>query len=743
MSQVKIEVEADTKKAKNNISQLTREVEKLERQADKASKKQINLNGRLSTKNITPSNNPSVNTPKTGGAMNGLGNMANNAVWRAGGQLPMGDMLAQFSKFGGAMAGMTTAVVGAGVAIKKMYDSMQSFVEKGAESARQFEEINTRLSTLDKNLGGFGQTSALTEYVQGLSANGTSEIDKLSEVAQKLLVSFGGNQAKVKEWLPIVDDIGVGTHMGADTIGEIVAQLANGGKVDMRDITKLNSKAIPVFAELGKVLGTTAEEAQKMAKDGKVSTEQMMEAIKSLRNTYYKNMSGDVSSSTLDGTKATREAMESLAKQASALVSNDEMMKRNNQMAGEWEANKNNLIYKAEMEKIGDVAGRASVGLDRFSQQMSDIGDNIGEWTADIITALTGGGKRGDRLNAKIRGWNSDSKLKGNVSVEELSRQTSSELSGWLLNEEKKKDMLTATIAQGGEDYWSLSKETRDKMHEALANATKAVEVLKEANEIAYQREQQQRDEARRQEAKDKSRREYVAKHGTNQEMAQNAGFEGYYQMTERQKELEDLLKGEGLDDDQLEELQKIKSVLEAIDKRDAEDKRKEQELRKLSADIVDDRTKYSWEVSDKLDDVAEYADKTGGNVGQLQEKLLDKLEKDIVDNYKKSGGRGTQLTPHGTIYDYYSQNQYTASGMSTEFTDYQQYLRQVGGFVKHIDSAYQLAQGKDITDVEKMTQVQKQMDLMSCQIKKTNEQLQVLKDIRDKKTPNLVPMAQ
>lgn len=417
-------------------------------------------------------------------------------------------------------------------------------------------------------------------------------------------------------------------------------------------------------------------------------------------------------------------------------------------MADEWKTHKNNLIYQAEMEKIGDVAGRASVGLDRFKQQLSDIADGTGEFAADMtafFVRLFGGefATRADRLNAEVNKWNSDSKLKGKVSVEELSRQTSSELSGWLLKEEKKKDMLTATIAQGGEDYWFLSKDTRDTMHEALANATKAVQVLKEANEIAYQREQKERVEARKQETRDKSHREYVATHGTNQEMAQNAGFEDYHQMTERQKTLEDLLKGEGLDDDQLEELQKIKSVLENIDKRDAEEKRKEQELRKLSADIVDSRTKYSWEVSDKMDDVADYAIKTGGNVGQLQDKLLDKLEKDIVDNYKKSGGRGTQTTPHGTIYDYYSQNQYTASGMSTEFTDYQQYLRQIGGYSKHIDSAYQLAQGKDITDVEKMTQVQKQMDLMSCQVKKTNEQLQVLKDIRDRKTPNLVPMAQ
>lgn len=135
------------------------------------------------------------------------------------------------------------------------------------------------------------------------------------------MVSFGGNQKKVKDWLPIVDDIGVGTHMGANTIGEIVAQLAQGGKVDMRDINKLNTKAIPIFEQLGKVLGTTADEATKMAKEGKVSAEQMMEAIK-LLGRVYKDMSGDVSSKTLEGTQSTREAMESLAKQKSALVSN-------------------------------------------------------------------------------------------------------------------------------------------------------------------------------------------------------------------------------------------------------------------------------------------------------------------------------------------------------------------------------------------------------------------------------------
>lgn len=97
----------------------------------------------------------------------------------------------------------------------------------------------------------------------------------------------------------------------------------------------------------------------------------------------------------------------------------------------------------------------------------------------------------------------------------------------------------------------------------------------------------------------------------------------------------------------------------------------------------------------------------------------------------------------HGQIYDYYSQNQFTQSGMSTEFTDYIQYLKQVGRFTKNIESGYQLAQGKEITDIEKMTQVQKQMDLMSCQIKKANEQLGVLKDIRDKKITGLVPQAQ
>lgn len=183
MSQVKIEVEADVKKAKNNIAQLTNEVQKLERQADRASKKQININGRLNTKNITTSHAPSLNTTKTGGAMNALGNMTNNAVMRAGGSLPMGELLGQFTKLGGAVGGVTTGVGLVATAMKKMYDNMQNFVEKGAESAKKFEEINTRLSTIDKNLGGFGETTALTEYIQDLSANGTSDIDKLSEVA--------------------------------------------------------------------------------------------------------------------------------------------------------------------------------------------------------------------------------------------------------------------------------------------------------------------------------------------------------------------------------------------------------------------------------------------------------------------------------------------------------------------------------------------------------------------------------
>lgn len=736
MSQVKIEVEADTKKAKANIAQLTNEVVKLEKQADKASKKKLNLGGSVNTRTNNNNNIPSLHN---GGVQPTGGNGSNPS----GGSSSLGGLIGNFSGVAASVGAVAAGIAGVAKAVETLYNKMEDFVAVGAESAKNFESINTSLSTLNKNVGGSGNTGSLTEFIQKLAANGVSDIKELSEAAQKLMVSFKGDQQAITDWLSIIDDVGAGTGMGAGAIGEIVAQLANGGKPDIRDLSRLKNRGIPIFESLGEVLNVSADEAEAMAKAGKATSEQMLEAIRVLQRTKYNNFSANQSAGTLEGSQNTRTAMEGLARQRGTLEYDRIMAERNNLLASLKELDADNLLR--QQEDIGIAQTKA--GLDTLVDQAKE---GFTELWRDILSVGNDDSKIGKDLRDKVLDMydKSSSYTHGedvdfDERIKQFSEYDTKFLSEKLLDEERKAEMLLSTIIQEGEKLSEKNPRLLKLMDDALRNSQNAAKILDAAYDKAKEREEEERKEAEKQRQKQESHKEYISKNGTNQEMAQNAGFDGYKQMTDRQKELEDLLKGEGLDDDQLEELQKIKSVLEAIDKRDAEEKRKEQELRKLSADIVDDRTKYSWEISDKMDDVREYAEKTGGNVGQLQDKLLDKLEKDIVDNYKKSGGRGEQLYEHGQIYDYYSQNQYTQSGMSTEWTDYVQYLKQVGGFTKHIDSAYQLAQGKDITDIDKMTQVQKQMDLMSCQVKKTNEQLQVLKDIRDKKITGLVPQAQ
>lgn len=162
------------------------------------------------------------------------------------------------------------ALTGLGVVAK----SSLSLAAEFEQTTVAFETMTGSAQVAAKLLGEITQFAAKTPFQQ-------NEIEN----AAKQLLAFGFSTDEVIGQLKSLGDVSAGTGKPLGELAFIFGQVRSQGRAMTQDLNQFASAGIPIFDELGKILGVSAGEVRKFAEKGKISFD--------LVQTAFANLSGE------------------------------------------------------------------------------------------------------------------------------------------------------------------------------------------------------------------------------------------------------------------------------------------------------------------------------------------------------------------------------------------------------------------------------------------------------------------
>lgn len=164
---------------------------------------------------------------------------------------------------------------------------------KGFERLKSLDETSTQLETL----GYRGkQLEGIMDGVK-TSVSGTRfTLQDMAKVASGALGSGVTDDYKLDEYLSRTADLAQLAGIGVQEMGGMMNKAYSRGKVDAELMNQLNDRGIPIYKLLQKELGVTAEELQKMSREGKISFDDLYRATEK-----YDGLAQDMAMKTLPG----------------------------------------------------------------------------------------------------------------------------------------------------------------------------------------------------------------------------------------------------------------------------------------------------------------------------------------------------------------------------------------------------------------------------------------------------------
>lgn len=159
-----------------------------------------------------------------------------------------------------------------------MYLTGKNRAEQGKALFNGERTLEQRLGNIQKNQGGTGFVKGLTKDLQDLAIKGKIPLEELTKSASRMMLAFKGNQSEVKKWVSIIADMAAATGESTDFFADLIARAEQFGTVEASVLTQMNEKGIPIFAQLGELLGVSTEQAKKLAEQGKITAEQFKQA---------------------------------------------------------------------------------------------------------------------------------------------------------------------------------------------------------------------------------------------------------------------------------------------------------------------------------------------------------------------------------------------------------------------------------------------------------------------------------
>ena len=276
-NKIQLDVTTNTANAIKGFQKVQNEILKTSQTAEKANKKLSGTGGGSVAKGGSAK----------GGFMGSLQNVAMQKLqgfdkWGITNKVQsLAQMGGSFGRFGGLLArgGPYALAVAAGLSPAFIMGHIgNKRAEQGKELFTQERTLEQRLGNIQKNQGGTGFVKGLTHDLQQMAVKGKIPLEELTKTASRMMLAFKGNQSEVKKWVSIIADMSAATGESVDFFADLIARAEQFGTVEASVLTQMNEKGIPIFAELGKLLGVSTEQAKKLAEQGKITAEQFKQA---------------------------------------------------------------------------------------------------------------------------------------------------------------------------------------------------------------------------------------------------------------------------------------------------------------------------------------------------------------------------------------------------------------------------------------------------------------------------------
>lgn len=262
-NKIQLDVTTNTANAIKGFQKVQNEILKTSQTADKANKKLSGTGGNAN-----------------GGFMGSLQNVAMQKLqgfdkWGITNKISsLSQMGGSFGRIGGILARggpyAAAAALGLSPAFAVGYIGNKR-AEQGQALFNEERTLEQRLGNIQKNQGGSGFVKGLTNDLQQMAIKGKVPIEELTKSASRMMLAFKGNQSEVKKWTSIIADMAAATGESTDFFADLIARAEQFGTVEASVLTQMNEKGIPIFAELGKLLGVSTEQAKKLAEQGKIT----------------------------------------------------------------------------------------------------------------------------------------------------------------------------------------------------------------------------------------------------------------------------------------------------------------------------------------------------------------------------------------------------------------------------------------------------------------------------------------
>lgn len=242
----------------------------------------------------------------------------------------------------------------------------------------QYEAMFTTLLGNDRE-----GAQGLVKQLEELAIQTPLSTKGLAENAQTLL-GYGQSSETVLETLRMLGDLAGGNEEKMTGLTFAFGQLTAAGKVNAQDMNQMISNGIPSWKLLADYLGLTVEEVRKMSKDGKLTSDQLVEALKAATEeggTYYEAMQlqSETLQGNLDKLKETAEQTVGKLSEPFVEVTKEEVLPKVNELLEDfstWVADNEDKI-KALAEKVGEFVEGALAGFLEGFKWVTENGETV------------------------------------------------------------------------------------------------------------------------------------------------------------------------------------------------------------------------------------------------------------------------------------------------------------------------------------------------------------------------------
>lgn len=174
------------------------------------------------------------------------------------------------------------AVQGAVMAAKAAFSWFAAIPQQAA----RLEDLQVKFTSL------MGDAEAAGKLMSDLwqdAANGAVPLEGLADAARPLTTIFS-DSASIREWTLRFADIATGSGMAADQLAKMYARAVQLGTVDSRAVESLAKQGVPIYRELGAVIGVATDKVKELVSKGSVSASQYAAALRRMTDAggaYY------------------------------------------------------------------------------------------------------------------------------------------------------------------------------------------------------------------------------------------------------------------------------------------------------------------------------------------------------------------------------------------------------------------------------------------------------------------------